>query len=284
MEKQNKTGSIIIGVVALYKPKPDEIANIEKYIEGLDYCYLADDSAEDNSSLFEDFIDRYRDKIEYYTNEKNIGLCASVNNGITKAMEKGADWVLIMNPDGTFSNDALRIYRNYIDYNTTDDVAIIAPTFNIVRHPRQAGVGSRKIKYADMTGCLYNTSIMKKIGMYDTKTYFYGLDTEYCMRVKKQGYKIIECSEAVLNHNPAETRELKIFGKCIFAYGIDPPKRFYYQFRTSYYIHQLYGLSWNDFFMLYKYLKVVFLFEHKREYFNAIGKGIKDAKRGYYGK
>lgn len=275
---------VIIGVVALYKPKRSEIINIEKYIEGLDYCYLVDDSGEDNSEIFADFVERYKGKVEYYANTGNVGLCASVNNAITKAVNKGADWVLIMNPDGTFSTDAIKIYREYLKSNYSDDIAIIAPVFNIDRRPRQAGVGTQEITYADMTGCIYSTRVMNKIGSFDPKTYFYGLDSEYCLRIKKSGYRIIECSEAVLDHCPAQTREIKLFGKRVFAYGFDPPDRFYYQFRSAYYIHQKYGLNKTDFFMIYKMVKVILLFENKKSYFQAVRKGIRDAKNGYYGK
>lgn len=274
---------VIIGVVALYKPQKSEILNIEKYIEDLDYCYLADDSGEDNSEIFTDFIERYKGKAEYYANNKNIGLCASANNAIIKAVSRGADWVLIMNPDGTFSTDAIKIYRKYLKNKNLDDVAIIAPVFNIDRHPRQAGTGTHEITYADMTGCLYNTRVLNKIGLFDLKTYFYGLDAEYCLRVKKSGYKIIECSEAVLNHCPAKTHEIKLFGKRIFAYGFDPPDRYYYQFRSAYYIHQKYGLNRTDFFMIYKLIKVVILFKNKKTYYQLIKEGVKDAKSGYYG-
>lgn len=276
--------SLVIGIIALYKPQKSEIKNIEKYLEYLDYCYLADDSGEDNSGIFTDFIERYKGKVEYYANPENLGLCGSVNNAITKAVNRGADWVLIMNPDGTFSTDAVKIYKGYLKDNNSDDIAIIAPVFNIDRHPRQAGSGTREISYADMTGCLYSTEVMNKIGLFDPKTYFYGLDSEYCLRVKKTGYRIIECSEAVLDHCPAKTREIKLFGKRVFAYGYDPPDRFYYQFRSAYYIHQRYGLNRTDFFMVYKLVKVILFFENKKTYFQAMRKGIRDAKDGYYGK
>lgn len=273
---------VIIGIVALYKPNKSEIINIEKYVEDLDYCYLADDSGEDNSKIFTEFIENHKEKVEYYANHENIGLCASVNNAITKAVNREADWILIMNPDGTFSNDAVKIYKEYLKENNHDDIAIIAPVFNIDRRPQHAGVGTQEINYADMSGCIYSTRVMNKIGKFDTKTYFYGLDAEYCLRVKKFGYKIIECSEAVLDHCPAKTREIRLFGKRVFAYGFDPPDRFYYQFRSAYYIHQKYGLNRTDFFMLYKIIKVVLFFENKKAYFHAIKKGVKDAKNGYY--
>ena len=273
----------IVGIIALYKPQEYELKNIEKYLGDLDYCYLMDDSGEDNSKLFEPLIQKYKCKLEYVLNESNIGLCASVNRGFKLVESIGGGWALVMNPDGFFNDGAIQIYRKYIKNNKTDNIAIICPTFNIDRHPKTAGLGVREITYADMTGCLFNVDILHKLGYYDPNTYFYGLDTEYCMRVIKTGYKIIECSEAVLNHMPAETRHLKVFGKIIFSYGYDKPIRFYYQFRSSKYIHNKYGLCKNDFFMAYKLMKVLFLFENKVEYFKMVYRGERDAKRGYFG-
>lgn len=275
---------VIIGIVALYNPKVEEIDNIEKYVDDLDYCLLVDDSGKDNKDIFEGFLKKHYGKVEYYANSENLGLCSSVNNAISIAMDKGADWVLIMNPDGTFSNNALKIYRDFLKTNLTENIAIISPTFNIDRRPRNAKPGNRRINYADMTGCIYNLSVMKKIGAFDTKTFFYGLDVEYCLRVKKKGYKIVECSEAILNHKPATSYEIKIAGKHIFSYGIDPPRNFYYQFRSAYYIHKKYGLNWNDFFMVYKFLKVILFFQNKKAYFKAIKRGLFDAKKGKYDK
>lgn len=273
----------IVGIIAIYKPKNGELKNIESYLEDLDYCYLMDDSGEDNSKIFQSMIEKYRGKLEYVLNEKNIGLCASVNRGFKLAENINAGWALVMNPDGAFDDGAINIYRKYISYNETNKVAIICPVYNIDRRPKMAGKGVKKVKYADMTGCLYNIEILHELGYYDQNTYFYGLDSEYCKRVMKNDYKIIECSEAVLNHRPAETRHFKIFGKIIFSYGFDKPIRYYYQFRTAKYIHDKYGFSKNDLFMLYKWLKVVFFFENKSEYFKMISKGKKDAKNKYYG-
>lgn len=273
----------IVGIIAIYKPQSGELKNIEKYLSDLDYCYLMDDSGEDNSKLFTAMLEKYAGKLEYVMNERNIGLCASVNRGFKRAEALGAGWALVMNPDGTFDDGAIRIFRNYIQSIDASNVAIICPTYNIDRRPRTAGNGSKEITYADMTGCLYNTDILNKLGYYDQNTYFYGLDTEYCMRVIKNGYKIIECSEAVLNHMPAETRHLKLFGKTIFSYGFDKPIRFYYQFRSSEYIHKKYGLNKNDLFMVYKLLKVLLFFENKNEYFKMIKLGKRDAKIGFYG-
>lgn len=273
----------IVGLIALYKPQKDEMANIEQYIDDLDYCYLLDDSGENCEEVCRCLMDKYPGKVEYYCNPKNIGLVASVNNGFKMAEKHGADWSLVMNPDGTFQTDAIKVFRKYIREHDTGKVGIIAPRFNIDRRPREAGQGYVEIKYADMTGCLYNSKILNELGYYDQNTYFYGLDREYCLRVLKNNYKIIECSAAVLNHRPAETYEVKILGKTVLKCGKDNPQRYYYQFRSKYYIYKKYH-NFNSWFSgVTKLLKVVLFFDNKKEYYKMIKLGIYDAKRGFYG-
>ena len=72
----------IVGLVPIYNPTLDDIKNIENYVAELDYCYLLDDSEKSNDSIFRGLIDSNKDKVEYVHNETNLGLCASVNNGI----------------------------------------------------------------------------------------------------------------------------------------------------------------------------------------------------------
>lgn len=274
---------MIIGLVAMYMPQKKEIDNISKYISQLDYCYLLDDSAKDNSKAVDSLIKKFPEKVEYHMNVQNIGLVRSVNNGFKLAIEKGADWILVMNPDGTFKNDAISIFKKYIEKNDIKKVGIICPRYNIDRRPINEGIGTKEVKYPDMSGCLYNAKVLKKIGFYDENTYFYGLDLEYCIRIKKNGYKIIECSEAVLNHKPAETFDIKLFGKTIMKCGKDTPQRYYYQFRSAYYIIKKYHSFYCFAFHIYKVFKVIMFFDDKKEYFKMIRLGIKDAKKGFYG-
>lgn len=274
----------IVGIVALYNPTDKDLRNISTYINELDYCYLMDDSPKNNRKKCQTFINKYSNKICYIHNEQNLGLCASVNKGFKISVKKNADWILVMNPDGTFNNNAINIYREYIENHDCSQVAIIAPQYNFDRHPRVATQGIKKIKYADMSGSLYNAMILKQLNFYDQNTYFYGLDTEYCLRVISNGFKIVECSQAVLNHHPATTKSLTFFGRPFFKYGQDSPERYYYQFRSGLYIHKKYHNYKQDAFMIYKLLKVIFLFNEKKQYFYAIRKAIKDAKHHYYGK
>lgn len=274
---------MIAGIVALYKPKKNEISNIASYIESLDFCFLMDDSGIDNYPLFRELFDKFPNKISYVLNSENLGLVKSVNKGFSLAIDKGADWILVMNPDGKFQKDPIRIYKKFLSGNDMNNVSILCPRFNIDRRPKEAGNGLKRVKYPDMSGCLYNAKVLKKIGYFDEKTYFYGLDLEYCIRAIESGYKILECSELVLNHKPGNTFELKFWGHTFFRCGIDVPQRYYYQFRSAYYIFKKYKNFYCFAFHVYKFFKVILFFKNKAEYIRMMHMGIYDAKRGFFG-
>lgn len=273
----------IVCVVPLYNPSKEEIKNIESYIGSLDYCILMDDSQTEHRDVCNDLLEKHHGRVEYIWNKTNIGLCKSANSGMKRAIELGAEWILIMNPDSKPHNDIVSVFREYIDKNNTNNVAILAPQYNYDRHKRDVKVRTRKIKFCNMSGSLMSVKVLKRIGLYDERFFIDGLDNEWCLRALKAGYQIIECSEAMLDHHPAETRKLKIFGKTLFMYGWDKPERYYYQFRGFMLIHDKYKDSYNDFMMAYKYLKSKFLFENRADYQRAWNEAKEDFRRGYFG-
>ena len=274
----------IVCVIPLYDPKQEELDNIASYASVLDYCILMDDSPKSNEALCKPLVYSFHNHMEYVWNQENIGLCKSANYGIKRAVEMGAEWVLIMNPDSKMHNDIVSVYRDYIDKNNTDDIAILAPQYNYDRHKRSVKVGIRSINFAMMSGSLMNVKALKRIGLYDERFFIDGLDNEWCLRALKAGYRIIECSEAMLDHHPAETKELKILGKTVFKYGQDSPSRYYYQFRSFFIIHDEYHSLCNDAFCLYKYLKAMILFDNRSAYKQVWKQAKEDYKAGYFGK
>lgn len=244
-----------------------------------------DDSPEDHRADCEFLLNDCKNRVEYNWNGKNIGLCKSVNSGIDRAKKLGAKWVLIMNPDSKPHNDIVSIFRRFLDQHNTDKVAILAPQYNYDRHQRSAKRGNRRIKHPDMSGSLINVKTLDVIGDYDERYYIDGLDVELCLRATRAGYEIIECSEAVLDHHPAETKELGAFGHTVIKYGRDKPERYYYGFRSSFLIHNEYkSLSiYNDIFSIYKFLKAITFFE-KSDYIKVWKEAKEDYKRGFFGK
>ena len=277
---------VIYAVVPVYNPKDAEIYNIMSYISKFDGTIIMDDSETNNDSAFKFLYDNPDLNCRYYWNGQNIGLTRSVNKGFKHAIDMGATWILVIDQDGRFATDIVSVYRTFLekDSRNLDRLAVLLPQYNYDRHPRKKKNGFRRAKYGDMSGSLYNVNVLKALDFFDENTYFYGLEEEYYLRVRRNHYNIIQCMEAVINHNPAHTETYMVLGVFPFRYGKDEPERYYYQFRVAFYILlQRYGIR-SLILLVYKSLKIYLFFDRKQEYLEMRRKAWIDYKRGYFGK
>ncbi len=270
-------------IMSLYNPTTDELNNIIKMLRFANQWIILDDS-EKQVECEEISTIKASDCVDYSWNDGNIGLCRSLNKGIQKAIGLGADWVLMMDSDSSLYNDIFSIYENAISFLSIEHIAILAPQHNYSRHKRLPHKGYKKKKLVMLSGCALSVEVIKKIGMFDERFFIDGLDHEWCLRAKKAGYQIIECSNAMINHNPAITKELRIFNVPIFKYGWDIPTRYYYQFRASRVIHKEYHDFVCDSICLYKLLKSIILFDNRSAYIKAWRQAKADYMRGFFGK
>jgi rhamnosyltransferase len=281
---QNNEPKIVI-IVALYEPQESDLNNICNYIKACDLCILKDDS----ESNHEEYVSGHFDKreilnYEYVWNEKNIGLCASVNGGISLALDRNADWILLMDEDSQIDETSIYAFKSYIKANDTTKIACLAPQYNYDRHPRKVYEGTKKILWANMSGMCINKLCLKDVGLFDERLFIDGLDLDWGIRAKNAGYDMVEIGTIVMNHHPAETKEFKIFGKVLFKYGWANPIRYYYQFRSNLYMIKKYK-SFEVFkWQAVKLVKSMVLFANKKEYWKMFKKAIRDCNDGRWGK
>lgn len=281
---QNNEQAITI-IVALYKPSIDDLENIAGYVRGCKECILMDDSEEESEKIILTFFEKKRIKnVVYCWNKKNIGLCASVNRGMKFAYERGAQWILLMNGDSKIDNSMLYEFSNFIKNNSTEKLAAIVPQYNYDRHPREANQGVKRVLWANMSGMCINRKCIEDIGFFDERLFVDGLDVEWGIRAKKAKYEMYEIGMAVMEHHPAETKELKILGKTVFMYGWASPVRYYYQFRANHYMIKKYK-SFEAFkWQWIKLVKALVLFENRQEYWRMYKKAVVDCENNVWGK
>lgn len=269
----------IIGVVSVYNPRKEEIRRITAFSKSLELLIIRDDS--ENCELYNyDF----GESIVFRANGENIGLSKSINLGIGEAVSLSADWIFLMDQDSDFEPEIIDIYRDFIEKNDTKKIALIAPQYDYDRHKRDKSQGVRRIRFSNMSGSLINVHVLKEVGAFDVRFFIDGLDIEWCLRAMSKKYILIECSEAVLKHSPANTGEIKLFGRTVWKYGYDSPERYYYQFKAFMLLHEMYHDIRTDLFGLYKIIKALFIFENKKSYRNAYRNAKRDFRRRYFGK
>lgn len=260
---------MIGAVVVLFNPLKEEIRNINSYKELVEHMVIIDNSSVDNRSLVDEIVST-SSSIAYYSEQKNLGLAKGFNIGIDILSDKGCKWALLFDADSKMGSNIVSVYKKAIEKYSDRNVAVFAPVHVFERSKNKPYQGYRGINWSMTSGCLYNCKIFKLQGGFFEELFVDGLDMDYCFKAHENGYEIIECGEAFINHNPAES-------KCFmgFKYGIASPYRYYMQARQLIWCWRRYRNSDMLFTYGYKWFKVIFLFPNKQEYIRSMIKGTK---------
>ena len=267
-------------VVVWYNPDLSVVSNIKSYYGKGDYIYIVDNSLCNNEKLLDELKEKRN--IKYLPLYKNYGIAKGLNVGIELAISDGCKWVVTMDQDSYWKNDLISIYKKYINNNESDRIAILAPQYETERSRTNNDKRYKQLKRVMQSGNMINCDIYKKCGNFLEKLFIDCVDYEYCYRVRKNGYSIIQCGEAVLIHNPAITKTKKI-AKFNVDYGYASKERYYYQARNISYLIYEYKDIYSIILLICKFLKVIILFDEKGLYLKSMIEGISDFRKKNFG-
>lgn len=268
---------MIGSVVVLYNPTEEEIRNVNSYLNKVDYAVIFDNSKENHSDLVSEYLNN-SNNYEYITQNKNLGLCKALNLGIQILKKQGCKWAFVTDADSRIDECIFEVYNKAIrDFRNEINIALFSPVHIYDRSKNVPFDGYRAIKFSMTSGWLLDIDIFLKQNGFFEDLFVDGLDFDYCFKSIKNGYKIIECGQAIVYHHPADTREF--LG---LKYGIASPFRYYMQFRSlSWMILRYKSFSMIKFF-LWKCFKIIFLFSNKTKYCSAIFKGTFDGLKLFF--
>ena len=272
----------LAGVVVLYNPSKDVKDNINSYLEFLDKLYVIDNSSDSHEK---DFNDK---KMEYIHQDENMGIAYPLNLGCVLAIRDRFNWLLTMDQDTKFNSDVLPVLIDYIENNDTpkDGIVTVWHESNLdVEKPKD------KIDYplTEMTsGNLLNLDIYKIVGKFREDFFIDGVDIEYCLRLKKKGYRIVRFNNVFINHNLGNIEYHKLFGKRFLCTNHNYIRNYYMQ-RNYRYINEEYKGIAPDYCDMLIHIKLrifkILMFEKdKYRKIRNIFRGIKDYKKGIKGK
>jgi rhamnosyltransferase len=190
----------IVAIVTSYYPDAKNLEyNIKSYLPWIDRLIIWENTPADKS-IIEQLIDRLQnDKVEVRTTGKNEYLAFPFNETIRWAQKQGYTHLLTMDQDSYFKEDSFGQFIERIKTFNDDSVGIFAPTTS-----RKSGKESNTI-YIDKgsvysSGSIYKTAMFDKIGGFREDFAIYCLDTEICMRARKNGYKIALFTDIYMEH------------------------------------------------------------------------------------
>jgi GT2 family glycosyltransferase len=188
---------------------------------------LVDNGSKDGS--VNTIQDRYGNQISIIANEMNMGFAIGSNQGFERAMELGADWVLLINNDTVVPEDFFVQFEDFISSNSP--ITIFAPVIfyydqseviwhmgatripgTILAHNLYHGKKLSKnlppiISVDFISGCamFIKSEVVKKIGLFDPRFFAYWEEIDFCCRARAAGYKIGILTRTKMWHKVAMT-------------------------------------------------------------------------------
>lgn len=207
-------------VIVTYNSEKDieECINSIKHLANSNWqkVYIIDNASRDNTIK----IIRYKFKnIEVIANEQNVGFAKAINQGVDKALNWGAEYIGLINPDAQFiKGDFSQLIQLF---KVINNVGIVAPiikdsndnygftlglTWNKAigkaKHLRVTKLPNHAIAQTAVSGCcmLIKREVFDRLGKFDEHFFMYFEDIDFCLRARKLGYKIFLEPKTIIKH------------------------------------------------------------------------------------
>ncbi|WEK37583.1 MAG: glycosyltransferase [Candidatus Pseudobacter hemicellulosilyticus] len=281
----------IAGCVVLYHPDPGVAGNIRTYMDGLDLLLLIDNSPQPRQELAAE-LSGTGPQLVYHFMDGNKGIAAALNKAAELAAAAGCQWLLTMDQDSHFQpGDADRLISSIGPVQEAfGKIGIITPFQQVHARFAQEQAGPFTLLRSAMTsGNLLQLSAWLSTGPFAEKLFIDYVDHEYCLRLRANGFAIIQVNEVQLVHALGHFAVRRFLGKTI-GVSNHPPLRRYYITRNGLYTAVKYGLfdgrtSWFiGKGMITDLFRVVFFEQQKGKKIMAMIRGAWDALRGHFGK
>lgn len=229
----------IAAVVILYHPDENVVSNIKTYYDHVDKILVFDNS--ETEPLFKaDFLEL--GKIEFYHDHKNKGIAKRLNLGAANSIQEGFEWLLMMDQDSKFSEEAIKNYlRCFYKYENKENVAIFGTRYKRTKTASLEECSPTETHELITSASLLNLRSYKTIGNFDEALFIDSVDHDYCIRAKLKGFSLIEFSNIYTLHEIG-TQVYKSSIKTLFIIKkkkeIHSPLRCYYMYRNLLYLER----------------------------------------------
>lgn len=277
----------VAGVVVLYNPGFEVLNNINTYRNQVDKLFIIDNSEIINATLIDQL--QKLTGTEYTSNHSNLGIAAALNIAARLAINLNYKYLLTMDDD-SLADDNL-VIRLLANLKGQDDIAIVSPYQLDDRHPDYP-VKSEivEVDFVWTSGNLINLEAFAKTDGFREDYFIDYVDHEFCLRLKKMGYKIIRDDSILLQHNCGNTTRHRFFNDDSVFTTNHSPLRLYYRTRNRFVTQIIYKSFFPDYVkvdrirLIKELLKIILYEKLKLRKLYMMAKGYWHYKRNRLGK
>lgn len=219
----------VAGIVVFYNPTSENWGNILTYINAIKKLYIVDNSDKSIANFGEN-LDALKLEtktiISYLPNQGNRGIASALNIGCQKAINDGFDFVLTMDQDSRFDDLSIFQFLDLASSQLATDFGVFSPYQNKFK-AIQEEMEFSEVKTTMTSGNILSLRAYQKIGRFRESFFIDYVDHEYCLRLRKNKYKIIQCNRILLNHQLGDSRVVKFLTREIAVSNHSPLRRYY---------------------------------------------------------
>lgn len=279
----------LAGCVILYNPDNGVYSNILTYIDEVSVLFIVDNSEVYNTELIDKLL--RLPKIVYINNNGNEGVARALNIAVTKAFNTGYEWILTMDQDSSFINT--RFFK-LLKISDRKSVGIMAASHKESLN-KKVKFFSEEFYVVDSvitSGNVLNIRAWRNINGFEEKLFIDEVDHDFCLRLKKNGYKILGSKGTFMTHVIGENingASIKHLSSRTPITG-HSPLRTYYMFRNGLFL--CYKFFFQDvkfcssrlYYLMRIFFRIIFYYPNKKAYIRFLLLGVKDFFRSRYGK
>lgn len=257
----------VCGIVVTYRVDALRVPSLAALLAQVRCLYIVDNGSDAGAiEALKQLAAEHAGFIDLTLNPTNTGIAAAQNQGIRKALAGECEWVLLLDddstPDARMVESMVSAWRQQQDANMgmvvprlEEQNVEVACTYLTSWHGvgfklqrLEAGTTLPNVTLAIASGSLIRADMLRKIGLMAERFFIDGVDHEFCLRARANGYGILAVGDAALYHRQGRKRQHELLGKRIVTQNYDPVRR-YYAFRNRVFLLKSYGRQFPFLFL-----------------------------------
>lgn len=225
------TQAAVAGVVVLYNSPPDGFSTIKTYLHQVDRLYIIDNSPVATLWALAAVVDY--PNLVYRHFAENVGMATALNTAAQLAIGDGYAYLLTMDDDSRAPANMVAGMVDYLNTAPADTIGILSPRHQLLtasEQPRAETQLATDVPTIMTSGNLLSLRSYQKTGPFWDDLFIDVVDHDYNLRLRTNGYRIIELSTIRLAHRLGEQK--KRFGGRV-RFVTHSPARNYYLVRNS---------------------------------------------------
>lgn len=233
--------------------------------------------------------------------KKNYGIAKAQNEGIKEAISSGATTIVFFDQDSTLTNNNFisSLYEPIVNGRAKITAPIFIdkekgftyPIVNFSKYGRRFKYYPKQnsseffVNHAISSGTMVDTATLIEIGYMMEPLFIDYVDTEWCLRANKLGYKILIVPKACMVHSIGD-KTLKIFSLYVPKHS---SFRRYYRVRNSLYLFRLphvpkiISLREVIFSIIHQFILIYASKGERRGYIESLYRALRDGVKGKFG-